>query len=230
MIKTILGIIAGFIFLIILLFFETCTGCVDSIKYDRYELEEKGHGQYIIFSPEGYKYTTLENKIWYPDMEFDKGINLDEAIGKCGLGFVLKTTSEVCLFTSAYHERNQYFFFLDGTVLPELNIENTNNIVLEDSRNGYFEIDVDKHNGEKLLELYHNTEIHEILNLGIDFEIMEVIFESEQYKGLYFSRPIYKNGTQYYLYITYEYDSGEDKTNYYYVECTSIIENILGNN
>lgn len=209
------------------------SGCFDSIKYPEYEIEKQDNGQYILNSPDGISYVTYENNIWYPIMPimpFDEGLNFDDAIGKCDYGYIFETQSEACLFLTAPHERNQHCFFLEGTALPELSIENINNVVLKSTSDRDSQIIADKQSAEKLIELYSNTETHDIRDIDSMKRTWELVMECEQFRGLFLLKPIYTYGNDYYMYITYEYDSKEGITTNFFSKCTSEIKDILENN
>lgn len=213
---------------VIIICFLLLSGCFYSKDYPRYEIEELGKRQYILTTPEGNPYVMLENEIWFPEILYAEDVS--DAIGICDLGYIYETTSEICLFTSSGDARNQHFFFPEDTILPELKIENINNTSLKETYDRDSQIMVDKESAEKLIELYHNTEMHETKKIHSTLRTWELVMESEQYRGLYFSRPIYKYNDYYYLYIKYEYDKKEDTTTYILCECTSVINNILENN
>ena len=214
---------------IILLCIGLLSSCFQSTKYPKYELEKQDNGQYILTSPDGISYATFENTTWFPE-KILTGYDYNEAIGRCDFGYIFDTDSEICIFTDNLKGSKRYTFFLADTILPELSIENINNAVLKSTGDRDSQIIVDKQSAKELIELYNNTEAHEIKRIHSTLRTWELVMECEQFRGLYFSRPIYAFGTEYYLYITYEYDSNSGKTTYILCKCTSVIKNILENN
>ena len=62
---------------IILLCIVLLSGCFQSSKYPKYEIEKQDNGQYILTTPDGVSYVTYENNIWYPGEEIlGENINL----------------------------------------------------------------------------------------------------------------------------------------------------------
>ena len=216
--KLILKIIVIFLFVCALLL----SGCLDFIKYPRYKLERQNSGQYIMTSPDGIEYTTIENNLWYPDFTVD-GQDFDSAIGKSDIGYIFNTTSDVCLFSTARHARHQYYFFLSDIVLPKLSIENINNMFIKETYYSDININVDLVIAEEFIELYNNTEIHEIKNIQQMDRICELYMECEQYRGLYFGSTIYKDGTDYYMFISFQ-ENGDGAV---CSKCTKEVKTIL---
>jgi len=211
---------------IILLCIVLLSGCFQSSKYPKYEIEKQDNGQYILTTPDGVSYVTYENNIWYPGEEI-LGEKFSAAIGKCNLGYIFKTTSEICLYAYKGGGEMPFYFFLADKILPELSIENINNAFLEPTDGNGSKIIVDKEMTEQLIEINNDTEIHEVVNKNSLKRTLELYIECEQFRELYFSRSIYTNGTDYYMYVAYEYDSEEGKYTDFFSKCTSVINNII---
>ena len=104
-------IIKKIILSIILSCIVLLTGCFLFINNPKYELEEQDNGQYILTSPDGISYVTYEDNIWYPGDEI-LGEKFNAAIGKCDIGYIYETTSEICLYVYKGGGKMPSYFFL----------------------------------------------------------------------------------------------------------------------
>jgi len=207
---------------IILLCIVLLSGCFQSRKYPKYEVEKQDNGQYILTTPDGVSYVTQENNIWFP-VKVLNGFDYGEAIGKCDLGYVFDTKSEICIFTDNLRGSLQDVFFLEDTVLPELKIENINSAVLVWTGREDVQKSNDQHMAEKFIELYNNTETHEVKDIHRMERLWELVIECKQFRGLFFSKPIYTDGTDFYMFISFQYDSKGYHDGAIFSKCTSVI-------
>lgn len=205
------------------------SGCFQSMKYPKYEAEKQDNGQYILTSPDDISYVTFENTTWFPEVLL-KGLDYGEPIGRCELGYVYKTESEVCIFTNASGGKGGYVFFLEDTVLPELSIENISNAVLESTSKRESLIITDKKMTEELIKLYKNSNKHEVKDKDSIGMIWELYMECEQLNDLFYWIDIYTDGDDYYMQISRQYDNHANLVSIVCSKCTSEMEAILEKN